>query len=376
MDSSDSVHVAPTSSSNILQQLESLNPSSQEFTKVLQSILLQRRYVAFAEKLGSHDAQRFINILDKTSNSIPGSHELYSPVLRALQNLCFHMTLVPSSCMLSDGLVKTAELPATLGGFADVWNGAYRDKTVAIKALRIYNPNDLLAIKKLLFKEVVSWKRLSHPNVLSFLGVSTDMFKLCMVSEWMPQGNISNYVATHPDADRTSLLKDVGKGLQYLHKCQIVHGDLKGPNILINNELRACISDFGMTHITNDPHSINSLTSGPIHGSARWMAPEVLNPDHPEFEVNRPREASDIYSYSMIIIEVYAGNAPFAEYHDDMVIFKVIAGMRPSRPMYSLKLGLTDDLWSLVQRSWVHDPGQRPHLSEILSCLRDSQRRQ
>jgi hypothetical protein len=50
--------------------------------------------------------------------------------------------------MLSDGLVKTAELPATLGGFADVWNGVYRDKTVAIKAFRIYNPNDLLAIKK------------------------------------------------------------------------------------------------------------------------------------------------------------------------------------------------------------------------------------
>jgi serine/threonine protein kinase len=75
------------------------------------------------------------------------------------------------------------------------------------------------------------------------------MFKLCMVSEWMPQGNISDYVATHPDADRTSLvstislcidvahheiwnkLKDVGKGLQYLHKCQIVHGDLKGARI-------------------------------------------------------------------------------------------------------------------------------------------------
>ena len=65
MDSPDPAYVSTVPASIVLQRLENLNPSSQEFTKVLQSILFEKRYVAFAENLERHEAQTFINILDK-----------------------------------------------------------------------------------------------------------------------------------------------------------------------------------------------------------------------------------------------------------------------------------------------------------------------
>lgn len=55
-------------------------------------------------------------------------------------------------------------------------------------------------------KEVVVWRRLSHINVLPFLGVSTTVFKLAMVSEWMSNGTITDYVEKHPEANRLRLV--------------------------------------------------------------------------------------------------------------------------------------------------------------------------
>ena len=54
------------------------------------------------------------------------------------------------------------------------------------------------------FKEVVIWKRLRHPNIVSFIGVTTD--PLQMVSEWMPGGTLTKYVENNPGANRIGLV--------------------------------------------------------------------------------------------------------------------------------------------------------------------------
>lgn len=94
------------------------------------------------------------------------------------------------------------------------------------------------------FREVVIWKHLSHPNIVPLLGVAPELFPLCMVSQWMPQGNIRTYAQDKPVATKLQLvscigkplalptvlfqLKDILSGLEYLHCQPIVHGDLKG----------------------------------------------------------------------------------------------------------------------------------------------------
>ena len=92
------------------------------------------------------------------------------------------------------------------------------------------------------------WKSLQHPNVLPLIGVTMTETRFAMISDWMVNGNINDFVKTHPDVDRFGLvgfllkvlrpcfidncktlqLMDVGRGLIYIHGQGMVHGDLKG----------------------------------------------------------------------------------------------------------------------------------------------------
>ena len=85
---------------------------------------------------------------------------------------------------------------------------------------------------------------MEHPNILNIEGVAPHLFPFCMVSDWMENGNMLEYVKNNPDADRFGLvglthwrfglpligsqLLGVTRGLGYLHSNEVVHGDLKG----------------------------------------------------------------------------------------------------------------------------------------------------
>ena len=94
----------------------------------------------------------------------------------------------------------------------------------------------------------MTWNALRHPNVLPLLGVTMTESRFVMVSGWMDNGNINEFVKTDPNADRLGLVRslfgpyprlpltttrtlqlgDVTKGLIYMHDEGMVHGDLKG----------------------------------------------------------------------------------------------------------------------------------------------------
>jgi serine/threonine protein kinase len=85
-------------------------------------------------------------------------------------------------------------------------------------------------------------KYLEHPNIVPLLGATVDPFEL--ISDWMSGGDLPGYIANNQNADRVSLvgtpptaltealillqLSDVAEGLNYLHSCDVIHGDLKG----------------------------------------------------------------------------------------------------------------------------------------------------
>lgn len=95
----------------------------------------------------------------------------------------------------------------------------------------------------MLHREAVMWKRLIHANIVPFIGVTLDPLQI--VSEWMPGGDLTSYIDVNPQASRVDLvslvsvppedvtlffcqLVDVAEGLHYLHRCDVIHGDLKG----------------------------------------------------------------------------------------------------------------------------------------------------
>jgi len=200
------------------------------------------------------------------------------------------------------------------------------------------------------------WKYAKHPNIVPFLGVTSAPLQL--VSNWMPGGNVMEYIKQHPGADRLALLLDVAEALHYLHSRHVAHGDLIGPSILVDDAGRACLTDFGLATITPDLEPAVS-----IHEcySIRWAAPEILRG-----EIGVSKE-TDIYSFGMVVIEVTSGSAPFADSSPTSVVAKVMMGERPERPMDPI---LTDGLWGLIQRCLEENPLRRPEIAEVIYHLR------
>ena len=91
---------------------------------------------------------------------------------------------------------------------------------------------------------------------------------------------------------------DIASGLAYLHSKKIVHGDLKGVNILITASLRACIADFGLSRVA-DTQGLGVFTStARPAGTMRWLAPELMSGRE------RPSKESDVYSFASVCYEV------------------------------------------------------------------------
>ncbi|KAF9642605.1 kinase-like protein, partial [Thelephora ganbajun] len=126
-------------------------------------------------------------------------------------------------------------------------------------------------------KEVVTWKSLRHPNVLLLLGVTMNEYHFAMVSERMENGNINEFVRANPDADRLGLLVDVARGLIYIHGQDMIHGDLKGANILIDQTRHARVADFGLLTVVSDSPNQLSSNSHTQGGTVRWMSPELID---------------------------------------------------------------------------------------------------
>lgn len=171
-------------------------------------------------------------------------------VFEKFRQLCGQAGLLPASYIIPENLIKTWR-PITFGTFGNVWGGIYSDQQVVIKALRVYKDDDVRKVRKVFCEEAAMWKRISHPNIVPFLGVSKAPAPLSMVSEWMPNGNVREYVVKNSETSRLQLLLDISRGLSFLHSIKITHGDLRGDNILVDKSGCARLVDYGFFSITS-----------------------------------------------------------------------------------------------------------------------------
>ncbi|KAJ3975898.1 kinase-like domain-containing protein [Lentinula raphanica] len=257
------------------------------------------------------------------------------------------------------------------GGFADIWRGRFDNTVVCLKVLRSFTSANASAnqqLRKEFCREALVWKQLDHPNVLPFKGVNEDLFSpsYCLISPWMKHGNVMEFLQRHPDQGRLSLIAQVADGLQYLHGLDppVIHGDIRGANILITDDCRCCLADFGLA-LMAESHSYKEKSLS-FRGSIRWMAPEILDPTlyHP----SRPRTSRDIYAFGCTVVEILTGNPPFPDIRYDVaVISRVLRGYKPQIP--ASLTSISPDLAELIYRCWDPVPSERPTAEDISSCL-------
>ncbi|TDL20602.1 kinase-like protein [Rickenella mellea] len=262
-----------------------------------------------------------------------------------------------------------------IGAYADVWcaKDTGTGETVAIKSWRGagFDTKTHQKFVDCLNRELTIWSGLSHPNVVQFKGVVPDFGHLpALVMPFYQRRSVIKYIRENQPTRILDLAIDVACGLTYLHSLQrpIDHGDLKGSNILVDDDGRALICDFGLNNLVGGADF--NFTTANVAGSCRWMAPEVMKPsDTPAVENESglyTSTKSDVYSFGMTVLEMFTAEKPFAHLHNDAaVILATIGGRRPNRPTAEKAPQLTDEIWEVIESCWAQDPDQRPTMDMV-----------
>ncbi|KAF9789442.1 kinase-like domain-containing protein [Thelephora terrestris] len=327
-------------------------------------IFSDRDQVKMVTNLSGDDAQIFVDNISEVLDGL--APQIHRRCLRYLYGICGDQALLPRSLEIPP-CYNSAENPSFHSGSTDVWKGQHEGQEVSAQVLRVLPGDDTEKIKGRFCRVVVTWRALNHPNLLPLLGVTMTENQLVMVSEWKPNGNIMEFARANPNVDRLGLLRGITRGLIYMHDQRIIHGDLKGVNILIDDDGNARLAGFNLVTVA----SRRSAMAAPpdADGWIPWMSPELLYPEKFGLTETRPTVKSDIYALGMVVYEVLSGQVPFAAYRDPEVVSKVLEGKRPERPREDAGKPFTDDIWEVLEHCWEQQPRDRPSVQCVLDVL-------
>ncbi|KAF4130648.1 Protein tyrosine kinase [Phytophthora infestans] len=212
------------------------------------------------------------------------------------------------------------------GSFGAVYEGEWLDTDVVVKQVLLASSDEN---GEQFRHEADLWFSLNHPNLIKLYG-ACHQGRPFFVCEPASRGTLASYLK---DKDRRLIwfaISDVALGLQHLHDHGIIHGDLKGNNILVCDSSEgistAKLADFGLSIATNQVGAPANDEYDTL-GAFRWKAPECLLGGRPTF-------ASDIYSLGMCIVEAITGQYPWGDTLPDSVVVRNVIENKslPSRP--------------------------------------------
>ncbi|KAF8734663.1 hypothetical protein AX14_003174 [Amanita brunnescens Koide BX004] len=275
--------------------------------------------------------------------------------------------VTPSSLFVEGVSVKVDHDYIGRGGFGFVFKGEFRGAAVALKLLYKTRHHDDFC------REALMWRSLNHERVLPFLGIFEDeaASRIFLVSPYMKNGTLCQWrKKTGPSTSEIQrLILEVAEGTQYIHSEGIVHGDLRGDNVLLDSHLHAQIADFGLTR-----HSEATVTrSGALHYN--FAAPELLGNWDEEDEVSDSEDdgqltartqKSDVYAFGCLYYEIQFDTIPFQGTNEFQIMRLISRGKRPPRLE---KPPLSDRAWKLIKRCWAKEAVRRPAMEDIVEKI-------
>lgn len=275
---------------------------------------------------------------------------------------------------ISVGIHKVEPHYFAIGEVSDVYRCRFMtsdgtEKPVAVKVMRGFTSGEygISQFKENLGELVARWRQLSHSNVMECFGTCHNFGHLPgLVLPMCTNGNIMQYLDTHHRARKLDLMFQVASAVKYLHSSNFVHADIRGANILMQDDI-PLLMDGGLSPLV----AHGDFTTAGICGHPRWMAPEILDPPD-EIPIEEMEEVpctpeTDVYALGMTILEVMTGKQPYNHRrYDTVVMFDVIRGIRPIKPDTRI---IPDKIWDIITACWQADPQIRPPATLVESWL-------
>jgi len=295
--------------------------------------------------------QHFRELLQGSADSRVGS---------ALASLPAGPPPAPRPAGADDWEIDTSQLQVVAkiaaGTFGNLYRGSYYGQDVAVKIIK--DMEESFAHYDEFMREVTIMRKVRHRNVVQFIGACTTKPNLCILFEYMTWGSVLDYLRKEGALGVSETLRigmEVCRGMDYLHKMNIIHRDLKTANLLMDENKVVKIADFGVARVVEQSGHMTAET-----GTYRWMAPEVI--EHKPYDTK-----ADVFSFGVLLWELLTGQIPYNDHTPLQAAVGVVQkGLRPTIPP-----GCPMQLAAILTSCWSRDPAERPSFAELLRRLQE-----
>jgi len=261
------------------------------------------------------------------------------------------------------------------GAFGAVYKCEFLGLEAAAKVINTTQIHKAVAMEK----EAILFSSLLHPNVVQFIGYTSQGPQHVIVLELMSR-DLRRYLDDEkknagqgpplPLPVAIDMMLQVAEAMKYLHGRGVMHRDLKSNNVLINvvedvdegisSSVQVKLTDFGLSKLKlHDPVFTTKMV-----GNTRWRAPEVFQDER---NLEKYTYSADVYSFAVIFSEVLTGETPYPHIKFNAEIFKSVCnGVRPSLPDEEYCPAY---LSALIRKCWDTEPKARPDFPQICQEL-------
>jgi len=260
------------------------------------------------------------------------------------------------------------------GSFGKAYRATFKEKNVAVKVVDCRKRDDKAIQEQL--REVQYTAAISHENIVKVLEYATSTGRtkgkqidiLWIVQELCDLGDLASgtergllrverKITADPDiAVVNSVMLDIARGMEFVHKCNIIHADLTGRNVLLTSSEKPCgftakVTDFGLARYSLGAKSLPATDIGTI----THMPPEVMDPDGGEL---LPK--ADVWAFGILAWEAYYGKQCYQGKNPAQIVISVFRGQKPK---WAEGAG---EFATLMKTCLAYKPEDRPTFPELV----------